>query len=248
MTYDATDFLEKNRDQLHADLIQAVRATRSRFVRALFPASMGHRAAGRGRAAAAGHGATKLALKSVSAQFKTQLGELVAQVSGCAIHFVRCIKTNSARKPRLFDKQEVLSQVVCSGVLDAVKTMRATFPTRIDHAEFLRHFSTFEWRTYMQRTAAGTAQLAAADAAQARAHEDEGERFKSLQEACARLQEALGLGLGPGSRKLLGGAFFFVSAPGSICKTRGACMLCVFLQCERPTTPLRSPRACACLS
>ena len=52
------------------------------------------------------------------------------------LHFVRCVKPNSAQVPSTFDASLVLHQLRCCGVLEVTRIARAGYPTRYLHHEF----------------------------------------------------------------------------------------------------------------
>ncbi len=57
----------------------------------------------------------------MGAQFKKQLAELMTQLQMMEPHYIRCIKPNNANRPTLFDGPNVLHQLRCGGVLEAVR-------------------------------------------------------------------------------------------------------------------------------
>lgn len=46
-------------------------------------------------------------------------------------HFVRCIKPNMLQEPNCFQSEQVLKQLLDSGMVDAVRLLSAGYPTRI---------------------------------------------------------------------------------------------------------------------
>lgn len=46
-------------------------------------------------------------------------------------HFVRCIKPNSEMKSNQFDGAQILLQLKCSGMSNALKVMQRGFPSRL---------------------------------------------------------------------------------------------------------------------
>ncbi|GBG59948.1 hypothetical protein CBR_g66754 [Chara braunii] len=57
-----------------------------------------------------------------------------------APHYIRCVKPNMQLKPQIFENKNVLQQLRCSGVLEAVRISCAGFPTRRTFEEFLDRF------------------------------------------------------------------------------------------------------------
>ena len=94
----------------------------------------------------AGGGGTKIFQVTVGTQFKEALNNLADKIWATTPYFVRCIKPNSIKRPRVFDNNEVSVQLNCGGVYEAIRIMRDMYPSRITHEEFYRRFTTHEWR------------------------------------------------------------------------------------------------------
>jgi hypothetical protein len=80
-------------------------------------------AASSASASAAGGG--KMMAVTVGAQFKTQLHDLLTVVRATTPHYVRCLKPNAAQVPRQLERDSVVAQLRCGGVLEAVRVRRA---------------------------------------------------------------------------------------------------------------------------
>lgn len=136
--YDATSFLEKNRDPLHSDIIQLLSSSDCQLsqtfaanVHAQFPKPSSH-----------SHqmGVLDRQKQSVGTKFKGQLFKLMQQLETSTPHFIRCIKPNDKKLLGLFEKDLVLEQLRCCGVLEVVRIARSGYPTRVTHQEFARRF------------------------------------------------------------------------------------------------------------
>ena len=68
-----------------------------------------------------GGGGAKMMAVTVGAQFKTQLNELLTVVRATTPHYVRCLKPNAAQVPRQLERDSVVGQLRCGGVLEAVR-------------------------------------------------------------------------------------------------------------------------------
>ena len=55
-------------------------------------------------------------------------------------HYIRCIKPNAANAPALFESANVLHQLRCGGVLEAVRISCAGFPNKRPFPDFVEHF------------------------------------------------------------------------------------------------------------
>lgn len=78
--------------------------------------------------------------QTVSSRFTGQLKELVSMLDATGLHFVRCIKPNTALQPGAFTSELVLQQLRCCGVLEVARVSRAGFPTRYRHADFVQRY------------------------------------------------------------------------------------------------------------
>lgn len=150
VTYQSDNFLDKNKDFVVAEHQSLLQASARPFVRELFPADPEPSAAADGAgadgaapgpsAAAASKRFAAFKFNSVGSQFKRQLGDLMAQLGRMEPHYIRCIKPNAANAPALFEPANVLHQLRCGGVLEAVRISCAGFPNKRPFPEFVEHF------------------------------------------------------------------------------------------------------------
>lgn len=157
VTYTVGGFLEKNRDRLSPDIVEALGKSRWSFVRDCF-AHLSVEAMAPAMSAGGGLGVspTKSGARggrrtTESMEFRQQLRELMAQIRTTSPHFVRCIKPNPKNRPfaegsgplepkPLFDRPSVAEQLRYQGVLEAIRVARAGYPVRFLHADFLADF------------------------------------------------------------------------------------------------------------
>lgn len=128
--YTTDAWLEKNKDQLpaaSADLLTSsdfgLISEIQRFVRS-------EDRAGRGT----------IATKSVGAQFSEQLRTLRSRIDTTVPHYIRCLKPNDELVPDYFEPKNIVEQLRCGGVLEAVRVSRAGYPTRYAHDVFLARY------------------------------------------------------------------------------------------------------------
>ena len=101
----------------------------------------------------------KLRQESVGEQFRTQLHELIEAIAApesgalqdaapyeerparnsCA--YVRCIKSNSERKPWVLDEASCTLQLRCAGMMEAVRIRKESFAYRLSIRDFLFRFT-----------------------------------------------------------------------------------------------------------
>lgn len=86
----ATGFLEKNRDSFSTDLKQVVHIASNKFLKSLFAEEL-----------SVNQHDTKKRSMTLSAQFQKSLDVLMKTLNSCHPFFVRCIKPNSLKKPKV---------------------------------------------------------------------------------------------------------------------------------------------------
>lgn len=80
-------------------------------------------------------------LKTVSQKHKEQLSFLMKQLECTEPHFVRCILPNLSKRANKFDKELVLHQLRCNGVLEGIRIARAGYPNKMTFEEFYDRYS-----------------------------------------------------------------------------------------------------------
>ncbi|DAZ96407.1 TPA: hypothetical protein N0F65_012488 [Lagenidium giganteum] len=156
VTYNAEEFVEKNKDQLQADLLDLLSRSQNTLIAGVFGARSSsifsndsdlaavHAAAtiGDGRRSTFGGGRKTATFmqETVSYKFKAQLTLLMSDISATEVHYVRCIKPNAHKSPNIFNIPSVISQLRCAGVVEAIRITRAAFPNKMTHEKFLRRF------------------------------------------------------------------------------------------------------------
>lgn len=144
--YSSAGFLEKNKDQLHQEVLDLLNTSRNPFIQTICtisntsvhdvkPSSKFRKIKpGKNREGSA------IATTSVGSQFKLQLVELLATIEQTSPHYIRCLKPNDMAKPDVFNAERVLQQLRCSGVVEAIRVSRAGFPIRILNDDFVFRF------------------------------------------------------------------------------------------------------------
>jgi myosin V len=143
--YTVFGFTEKNKDQIHREATDLLAGSRANVVQMFFrpdlwvtpgdvPAVPTTAPTG-GKAASSG-----LMSETVGAQFRAQLASLLLTIRATTPHYVRCLKPNPQQAPKLFARGEIVHQLRCGGVLEAVRVARMGYPVRSPHAEILRTY------------------------------------------------------------------------------------------------------------
>ena len=121
-------FLDKNRDSFSADLMQLVHVTSNKFLRTLFAEDISMGSETRKRA------------PTLSAQFKRSLDALMRTLGACQPFFVRCIKPNELKRPKVFDRDLCCRQLRYSGMMETIRIRRAGYPIRHTFREFVERY------------------------------------------------------------------------------------------------------------
>ncbi|KAM0843588.1 hypothetical protein ACQ4PT_057616 [Festuca glaucescens] len=126
VTYQSDHFLDKNRDYVVVEHEELLNASKCSFVSGLFPSVPEEN--------------TKSSKSSIANRFKGQLHELMETLSSTEPHYIRCVKPNNLLKPATFENINILQQLRCSGVLEAIRISCAGYPTRKLFRDFLHRF------------------------------------------------------------------------------------------------------------
>jgi hypothetical protein len=75
--------------------------------------------------------------KGVVGKYASELDQLLRVIAGSRAHFVRCVKPNTLKAARRFERDVVLRQLRCGGVLEAVRVFSSGYPDRLPIREFV---------------------------------------------------------------------------------------------------------------
>ncbi|XP_022745847.1 myosin-11-like [Durio zibethinus] len=125
--YQSDQFLDKNKDYVvpeHQDLLSASKCP---FVAGLFPPLPEE-------------SSKSSKFSSIGSRFKLQLQQLMDTLNSTQPHYVRCVKPNNLLKPAVFENVNIMQQLRCGGVLEAIRISMAGYPTRRAFFEFIIRF------------------------------------------------------------------------------------------------------------
>ncbi|XP_057303582.1 myosin-IIIb-like isoform X2 [Hydractinia symbiolongicarpus] len=145
VTYDATGFLEKNRDTLSTDIMHVLHQSTDKTVSSLFqdvpgsnsPLARGGNNPGDSKFSSI---ATNRFQQTVSTHFRQSLRSLLSKVIKSDPHFVRCLRPNIQNSPNMLDQDKVLEQLRNTGVLETTKIRRQGFSERIPFRDFVKRY------------------------------------------------------------------------------------------------------------
>ncbi|CAN6439793.1 unnamed protein product [Victoria cruziana] len=127
VTYQADQFLDKNKDYVVAEHQALLNDSRCPFVANLFPPM-------------SEESSKSSKFSSIGTRFKQQLQALMETLSTTEPHYIRCVKPNTVLKPGIFENFNVLNQLRCGGVLEAIRISCAGYPTKRLFDEFVFRF------------------------------------------------------------------------------------------------------------
>ncbi|KAL8152977.1 hypothetical protein V2J09_010737 [Rumex salicifolius] len=127
VTYQTDHFLDKNKDYVIPEHQATLGASKCPFVASLFPPLREDSSK-----------STKFS--SIGTGFKLQLQSLLETLSTTQPHYIRCVKPNNLLKPFIFENSNVLQQLRCGGVMEAIRISCAGYPTRRTFHDFLSRF------------------------------------------------------------------------------------------------------------
>ncbi|XP_027367065.1 myosin-6-like [Abrus precatorius] len=127
VTYQTELFLDKNKDYVVAEHQALLYASKCSFVSGLFPPSPEE-------------SSKQSKFSSIGSRFKQQLQALLETLSATEPHYIRCVKPNNLLKPAIFENKNVLQQLRCGGVMEAIRISCAGYPTRKSFDEFVDRF------------------------------------------------------------------------------------------------------------
>ncbi|WOK95773.1 myosin-17 isoform X2 [Canna indica] len=127
VTYQANYFIDKNKDYVVAEHQDLLNASKCPFVSGLFPPLPEETS-------------KSSKFSSIGSRFKLQLQALMETLSSTQPHYIRCVKPNNVLKPAIFENFNVIQQLRCGGVLEAIRISCAGYPTRRTFYEFLHRF------------------------------------------------------------------------------------------------------------
>ena len=134
--YNVDNFLEKNKDTLHSDIVAVLLNSSIPMLKQMFPVDSEESAPGRKSAASS--------KKTLGFQFKTQLNDLIATLNSTFPHFVRCMKSNDKKSGNLFTSSRMQDQLRYAGLVEVCRIRKLGFPVRRPFQEFYKRYRCIE--------------------------------------------------------------------------------------------------------
>lgn len=118
--YDSTNFCDKNRDNVFRDLYDLMSQANHKNYKELFPEKDNN----------------PRRMETLGGYFRKQLTNLMTVCDTTEPHYIRCIKPNQEKKPKLFNTRICLEQLTYAGVFEAVQIRKTGYPFRLTHSRF----------------------------------------------------------------------------------------------------------------
>lgn len=145
--YDANNFVTKNMDTLPADVHNCRKMSTNSVVSAEIVRNVGSsrpKTPSSSKRPALLKKKSSIASATVWTKFKSQLGELMANIGETRSRYIRCVKPNTMKEPRLMQHLSSVEQLRCAGVVAAVTISRSAFPNRLEHEQVFDRFMCLE--------------------------------------------------------------------------------------------------------
>ncbi|KAI1720615.1 myosin head (motor domain) domain-containing protein [Ditylenchus destructor] len=142
--YNATNFLEKNKDPLNDSAVSVLKgATGNELMLEIFSDYVTQEEA----AEMAKQGTTQKkkgkssSFMTVSMMYRESLNNLMNMLYQTHPHFIRCIIPNEKKTSGLIDSALVLNQLTCNGVLEGIRICRKGYPNRMVYPDFKHRYA-----------------------------------------------------------------------------------------------------------
>uniref|UniRef100_A0A672G4R0 Si:ch73-194h10.2 n=1 Tax=Salarias fasciatus TaxID=181472 RepID=A0A672G4R0_SALFA len=143
--YDSKGFLEKNRDALSTDLIQLVETSANKLLKSAFHnelsgSSSTIKSSANPKMIITPSRQTVRRVPTLSGQFRKSLDLLMKTLTACQPYFIRCIKPNDFKRPKVFDRELCMTQLRYSGMMETIRIRKAGYPVRYSFDDFLNRY------------------------------------------------------------------------------------------------------------
>lgn len=144
--YDCRGFVEKNRDAISTTLLTLFTVhSSSSFVHSLFVEHQRGATTDQmtkieiAKSKRAARNPTRL--RTLGAAFRAELLGLLNELKSTQMSFIRCVKSNAAKRPGIFDGAMCLRQLKYSGLFEAIKIRRAGYSCRFSIENFANRYA-----------------------------------------------------------------------------------------------------------
>jgi len=129
VTYDATDFIERNTDQLPLDLLECVTKCTNSIISTQFDTLLTERQTLM-QSTRRKQGAMSM---TICSKFRKRLAGLIEHIAATKTRYVRCIKPNENKTPRVTDHMVTMRQLGSAGIVTAINISKNIFPNQLPY-------------------------------------------------------------------------------------------------------------------
>ena len=138
VTYDATNFIEKNQDTLPKDVEKRVKLCGNKLIREIL---IKREVVKKMNSNIDARIQNRLKGKTVWTKFKKQLTALMKEIGNTKTWYVRCINPNKRKEAGVMDLQYTVAQLRCAGIVSAITMAMSSFLNRLQFDTALDRFS-----------------------------------------------------------------------------------------------------------
>ncbi|XP_018521855.1 unconventional myosin-Va [Lates calcarifer] len=138
--YQCEGFLEKNKDTVNEEQINALKKSKFDLLLKLFEDDEKATGSSNKPTSSIGRASQRDNKKTVGLQFRQSLHLLMDTLNATTPHYVRCIKPNDHKTPFTMDPFRAVQQLRACGVLETIRISAAGFPSRWTYQEFFSRY------------------------------------------------------------------------------------------------------------
>ncbi|XP_043795011.1 unconventional myosin-Va isoform X1 [Apis laboriosa] len=142
--YEATGFLEKNRDTVIEEQVDVLRNGDNKLLKKLFSDEDPKLVVPNVRVKVSAQkpvlSTPKQNKKTVGSQFRDSLNMLMSTLNATTPHYVRCIKPNDSKEAFEYNPVRAVQQLRACGVLETIRISAAGFPSQRTYNEFFLRY------------------------------------------------------------------------------------------------------------
>ena len=131
VTYEIDGFVEKNKDAVSNLITEVLTNSKQSIIAGIYRPLFEEQSQKK---------SSSLKGNSLSNQFRSQLASLIVTLRKSSPRYIRCIKPNNKFTPTDFDSNDVLKQLRCAGMLEAIRIRKAGYSIRIVFKDFNRRY------------------------------------------------------------------------------------------------------------
>jgi myosin heavy subunit len=145
--YESANFVEKNKDLVNPDIQKLFSNSQNKLLSDIFSPdnSFSAREISITKSSTSSNKSQQgqsntMKGATLTSKFKLQLNELLDCLNDTNPSYIRCVKPNAVKKPLIFDSVDIMRQLKCAGILEAIRIRKNGYPVRRTHQDFLSKY------------------------------------------------------------------------------------------------------------